>query len=154
METVDSKQRELSAQEIITMSAHQQDLGGVPPAAAILAVAKESTMPSCDSVKFGNTVFIGHRGSGEKSHIMEGRAFNVDTADNFVKNGIEYAKYLQKTGITRYSTQFSYPAYVSLFRRIIRYIRRTSIDTAMHIYRTNVEGEYIVRMAIGKDRIE
>lgn len=152
MKTTNSNEKQLSIPEIITMAAHQQELGGVSPEAAILSVTREGTLDSADIEHIGNTVFIGHRGTGAKQHIMQGRAFNVDTATNFYKNGVEYAKRLQDKGVTHYVTQYEYPAYDALFKRIKSHIEQLSADTEVHLQKTET-GKTAVFFIIGKDPI-
>ena len=103
---VDSKQEPLPAPTILTMAAGQLDLKGVTKEAALLGLAHEVAMPDVDQVQVGNTVFIGHRGKGKAKNKMVGRAFNVDTARNFVSNYTKYLSVLQKKGITHYSIDF------------------------------------------------
>tara|TARA_R110002020_G_scaffold405645_1_gene615676 strand:- start:324 stop:794 length:471 start_codon:yes stop_codon:yes gene_type:complete len=103
---VDSKQEPLSAPAILTMVAGQLDLGGVTKEAALLGLAHEVAMPDVDQVQVGNTVFIGHRGKGKSKNKIVGRAFNVDTARNFVNNYIKYLTVLRRKGITHYSIDF------------------------------------------------
>ena len=87
---VDSKERPLPAPTVITTALGELDLGNITPAAAMAGIAKEMTMKDTDMVQIGNTVFIGHRGKGENKDLMWGRALNIDTAQNFVANGLNY----------------------------------------------------------------
>lgn len=103
---VDSKQEPLPAPTILTMAAQDLDLKGVTVEAAMLGVAQEVSMPNVDLTQVGNTAFVGHRGKGKSKNKMVGRAFNVDTARNFVSNYIKYLSVLQKKGITHYSIDF------------------------------------------------
>ena len=103
---VDSKQEPLPAPTILTMVAGQLNLGGNTPEAALLGLAKEVSMPNVDQTQVGNTVFVGHRGKGPNENKMVGRAFNVDTARNYIDNYVKYLKVLQQKGITHYSIDF------------------------------------------------
>lgn len=119
---VDSKKTKLGPSQIVMHFAEQyskSDLPGAntPVKAVIAGILKEITMPNTDLEQFGNTAFIGHRGKGENKNAMAGRALNVDTANNFSKNGLEYMESLRKKGIEYYRTDFYNKSYLSLFRR-------------------------------------
>ena len=98
---VDSKVEPLPAPVVITTLLKERDLKGVSPEAALLSIAKEMTMKGVDIAQVGNTVFIGHRGKGENKDLMWGRAFNIDTAQNFVSNGLKYLHHLQNTWVVK-----------------------------------------------------
>ena len=103
---VDSAKKKLSPPEIMSIAAAELDLKGVTVEAAMLGVAQEVSMPNVDLTQVGNTAFVGHRGKGKSKNKMVGRAFNVDTARNFVSNYVEYLAQLQGKGITHYSIDF------------------------------------------------
>jgi hypothetical protein len=81
----------------------------------LMMIAKEGTLENADMVQFGNTVFLGHTGTTSTTKMI-GRAFNVDTAKNFVANGLEYIRYLQDKGITHYATQISDDKLLGVFK--------------------------------------
>jgi hypothetical protein len=56
---IDSKVEPLPAPTIISMMVGELDLKGVPPKAALVAIAQEINMPDVDLVQVGNTVFVG-----------------------------------------------------------------------------------------------
>ena len=103
---VDSKQEPLPAPTVISMALGETDLGRVTPAAGLAGIAKELTMDNVDILQVGNTVFIGHRGKGKNKDLMWGRAINVDTAQNFINNGLRYLTHLQRIGIKRYVAEY------------------------------------------------
>ena len=115
---VDSAKKELSPPEIMTMFTNDNNNNSnLSDDQTMLAIVKELTMPNVDQTQLGNTVFIGHRGKGKNKNAMAGRALNVDTANNFSKNGLEYMEYLRKKGVEYYRTDFYNEGYLSLFRR-------------------------------------
>ena len=135
---VDSKERPLPAPTIITTALGELDLGGITPAAAMAGIAKEMTMKDTDMVQIGNTVFIGHRGKGENKDLMYGRALNIDTAQNFVANGLKYFTHMQKIGVRRYVSDYDGAIYDSAFKAWKRYADK--LDTKIAVGRKATGG--------------
>jgi len=135
---VDSKERPLPAPTIITTALGELDLGGITPAAAMAGIAKEMTMKDTDMVQIGNTVFIGHRGTGANKDLMWGRALNIDTAQNFVANGLKYFTHMQKIGVKRYVSDYDGAIYDSAFKAWKRYADK--LDTKIAVGRKATGG--------------
>ena len=134
---VDSKQEPLSAPAILTMAAGQLDLGGVTKEAALLGLAREVAMPDVDQVQVGNTVFLGHRGKKTNKNKMVGRAFNVDTARNYIDNYVKYLKVLQQKGVTHYSIDFDGEELVPVAKAIGKRLRDTGVQAYMLPFKDN-----------------
>ena len=128
---VDSTQEPLSAPSVLSMAVAELDLGNVTVEAAMLGLAHEISMPNVDQVQVGNTVFLGHRGKKANKNKIVGRAFNVDTARNFVSNYIKYLSVLQKKGITHYSIDFDGEALVPVAKAIGKKLRDTGVQAYM-----------------------
>lgn len=128
---IDSKEEPLPAPTIISTVVGELDLDGVSPTAAMASIAKEMTMENVDMVQIGNTVFLGHRGSGKNKDLMWGRAFNVDTAQNFVANGLKYFTHMQRNGIKRYVSDYDGDVYDSAFKTWKRYTDRCDSEIAV-----------------------
>jgi len=135
---VDSKERPLPAPTVITTALGELDLGGITPAAAMAGIAKEMTMKDTDMVQIGNTVFIGHRGKGDNKDLMWGRALNIDTAQNFVANGLKYFTHMQKIGVRRYVSDYDGAIYDSAFKAWKRYADK--LDTKIAVGRKATGG--------------
>jgi len=135
---VDSKERPLPAPTIITTALGELDLGGIKPEAALAGIAKEMTMKDTDMVQIGNTVFIGHRGKGDNKDLMWGRALNIDTAQNFVANGLKYFTHMQKIGVKRYVSDYDGAIYDSAFKAWKRYADK--LDTKIAVGRKATGG--------------
>lgn len=114
MKTIDSKKKLLEGPEIITRVAHEMDLGGMDPKIALIGISKEMTMPDAEPKQFGNTVFLGHYIKDKTGVYM--RAFNIDTAKNFVDNGEKYIKYLMDQGVDKMYTEFDGPELLHVFK--------------------------------------
>ena len=130
-DVVDSKQEPLPAPTIISMVVGQLDLDGITPEAALLGLAKEMSMPNVDQMQVGNTVFLGHKGKGPNKHKIVGRAFNVDTARNYIDNYIKYLKILQQKGVTHYSVDFDGETLVPVAKAIGKRLRDTGVQAYM-----------------------
>ena len=156
MDIVDSNDRKLEGPEVLVLAANSNNgaaasIGNVyPPDVAFATIAQELNMPSADIRQYGNTVFIGHRGKGQNRNKMVGRALNVDTGRNFVNNSLEYIRYLQKRGITHYTTWFNGEGFLNAFRVFQRFTKGT--DTQIGIGKRPDNG-YIVYIRIGRKPI-
>ena len=128
---IDSKVEPLPAPVVISTLVGELDLKGVSPEAALLSIVKEMSMEDADMVQVGNTVFLGHRGKGENKDLMWGRAFNVDTAQNFVANGLKYFTYMQRKGIKRYVSDYDGAVYDSAFKAWKRYTDKGDSEIAV-----------------------
>tara|TARA_R110000822_G_scaffold195508_1_gene333595 strand:+ start:93 stop:560 length:468 start_codon:yes stop_codon:yes gene_type:complete len=128
---IDSKVEPLPAPTVISTLVGDLDLKGVSPEAALLSIVKEMSMEDADMVQVGNTVFLGHRGKGENKDLMWGRAFNVDTAQNFVANGLKYFTYMQRKGIKRYVSDYDGAVYDSAFKAWKRYTDKGDSEIAV-----------------------
>jgi len=128
---VDSTQEPLPAPSVLSMAAAELDLKGITVEAAMLGLAHEMSLPDVDLVQVGNTVFIGHKGKGEAKNKMVGRAFNVDTARNFVNNYVKYLTVLQGKGITHYSIDFDGGELVPVAKAIGKKLRDTGMQAHM-----------------------
>ena len=104
MQVVNSDKEELPLPSVITMYVDGVGTGGRPLYEVLMVIANEGSLENADMVQFGNTVFLGHTGANSPTKMV-GRAFNVDTARNFIANTLEYLRYLQDKGITHYVTQ-------------------------------------------------
>ena len=147
---IDSKTRELTPSEIILESLKGSDLDGLTPQVATIAIMREFGVKGVDAVQFGNTVFIGHRGSKKNKDLMWGRALNVDTAQNFVANGLKYLGHLQKIGVERYVVDYEGDELDNVFRVWKRYADR--VDTKIAVGRLE-DGNSRAFITLGKSPI-
>lgn len=147
MFTVDSKETPLPAPEVIMESIRNYNATPYPADVVATSIAREMAMPDVDMVQIGNTVFIGHRGKGENKDKMVGRAFNIDTGENFIRNGFKYFNYLQRKGFTRYVTQYDGDVFDSAFKTFQR--RADPSDTKIAMAKKN--GKTVVAVKLGKE---
>ena len=146
MFVVDSKETPLPAPEVIMESIRNYNATPYPDEVVATAIARELAMPEVDTVQIGNTVFIGHRGKGDNEDKMVGRAFNIDTGENFIRNGLMYFDYMQRKGITRYVTQYDGDIFDSAFQIFKR--RAEMRDTEIAMAKKN--GKTVVAVKLGK----
>tara|TARA_R110002110_G_scaffold127941_1_gene307303 strand:- start:1230 stop:1706 length:477 start_codon:yes stop_codon:yes gene_type:complete len=152
MKVIDSKQEVVPEGVIIALSIDQINTKH-PLATALAVVAKEGSMPSADTRQFGNTVFLSHRGKRQNQDKMVGRAFNIDTARNYISNVLMYLEYLRVRGITHYTTMFNGSEVLKLVK-IIERILEDNTDTVGFIREaTNSDSEYMAFVKFGKQRI-
>ena len=152
MKVIDSKQEVVPEGVIIALSIDQINTKH-PLATALAVVAKEGSMPSADTRQFGNTVFLSHRGKRQNQDKMVGRAFNIDTARNYISNVLMYLEYLRVRGITHYTTMFNGSEVLKLVK-IIERILEDNTDTVGFIRKAiKSDTEYMAFVKFGKQRI-
>lgn len=124
---VDSNKEILPGPSVIALAVEHSKLQGKYPKEKILAaIAKETTMPNTDVVQFGNTVFITHISADySKSY---GRAFNVDTAQNFVANGDEFVRHLNRLGVERFFAEYEGDTFDSAFKAWYRRQKKSGTE--------------------------
>ena len=147
---VDSTKEVLPGPSVIALSVEHSDLVDKYPKEKILAaIAKETTLPNTDLVQFGNSVFITHiSADGSKSY---GRAFNVDTAQNFVANGDEFVRHLNRLGVERYFTKYQGDTFDAAFKAWYRRQKRSGRE--INVRQNPESGEKYAFIKIG-DKVD
>ena len=136
MQLVDSQKEELDTSTIIARAVGEaKDAGQLPKnvtlQAAILSVISEGSMPGTKVEQIGNTVFMSHYSEDGKEVAM--RAFNADTARNYLENSIQYVKALAEQGVERMTSDFADKKILQLFNTIAR--RPELQDWGMQVYK-------------------
>ena len=91
---IDSKQQKLNTFEIVHTALEDAGNIAVPAAAQLAGVMAELVQPNAKVKQFGNTLFVAHMGTDKKAFV---RAFNADTAANFVLNMHAFSLYAYRT---------------------------------------------------------
>ena len=65
------------------------------------------------------------------SFLMWGRAINVDTAQNFINNGLRYLTHLQRIGIKRYVAEYKGDTLDNAFKVWKRYADKADTTVAV-----------------------
>lgn len=88
---VDSKKEKLNSFQIV--HAAIQDAGDTqtPLAAQMAGIIAELSQPNAKVQQFGNTLFVAHIASDTEALV---RAFNADTAQNFIANMKEFMSFM------------------------------------------------------------
>lgn len=117
MEYVDSKKTKLNIGQIIPIFLKNtgQD---AKPAVMMAAILSELSQPTVKTKQIGNTVFelITSKDGKEQAFF---KAFNADTADNFVENSKMFVVWVKRVlGFKILVTEFKDPALTQLFKVI------------------------------------
>ena len=80
---VDSKQQKLNTFEIVHTALVDAGDTTTPMPAQLAGIITELSQPNAKVKQFGNTIFVAHMAPDNKAFV---RAFNADTAANFVAN--------------------------------------------------------------------
>lgn len=117
MELVNSKNKKLPMQEIITRVAiDQQNSAPMPLAGTLVSIVKELEMENSEAIQFGNTVFISHFDSTGKAAVM--RALNADTGANLIDNCELYGRHMIQRGARYLITVYNTESFGAIFKRI------------------------------------
>tara|TARA_R110000782_G_scaffold487_6_gene1582 strand:- start:393 stop:857 length:465 start_codon:yes stop_codon:yes gene_type:complete len=90
---VDSKKEKLNTFEIVHASIVDAGNTQVPLPAQMAGIVTELSQPDSKVIQFGNTLFVAHLASDREAFV---RAFNADTAQNFLENIGKFSTYLYK----------------------------------------------------------
>lgn len=148
MQIVDSNKKDLDIHTIIIMAINNLGTEDKSLKQVLASIVTEAQRKSCEVVKIGNTVFIGHKGEGKNKTKMSGRPLNVDTGKNYIKNILKYMAYIQGQGITHYSSQFEGETLLPAMRVIHKRLQET--DTEFAVGRTE-DNAHAVYIRFGKD---
>ena len=113
---VDSKKQKLS-EDAILMIAGQETKSKYPAATVYAAIVKEMNMEGVTVVREGNTLFIVHHIQGR---IGMFRAFNADTAKNYLESSYAFIQAAYKMGCDILASEFEDPTIMNIFKAISR----------------------------------
>ena len=113
---IDSKTKQLNTTEILK-TALKEIKDDAPLQARFLNIMKELTVEGAWAGKSGNTLFVVHRSPADK---FQGtfRAFNADTAANYLENSKIFVEQMKKMKFKTLVTQFTDPAIMNIFKAI------------------------------------
>ena len=116
MALVDSKERMLSSQELLEIAAEIQE-PDLPPKAVINSLKAELKQPGTLPLRYGNTIFIVHKGKQRAGFF---RALNADTARNYLDNSFRFTKEIYDLGFDFLVTQYKDASINLIFKAISR----------------------------------
>jgi len=114
VQMVDSQQKELSVEDIISIAGMNTD-ASMEPERLIKMINAELQMPDTLFLREGNTLFIIHKA---KPGVGWFRAINADTAPNFLQNGRTFMLACHKMGFDTMATNFTDPTLLGVFRYV------------------------------------
>lgn len=100
---VDSRDKKLAQTQIIAI-ALQNTKSEYPANVALPAILTEMTQPNTKVQRFGNTIFVLHMGKDGGGVF---KAFNADSAQNFMMNSILFLKWAKGQGMHTLVTDFN-----------------------------------------------
>jgi hypothetical protein len=113
----DSRKVQLNPAQIIAVALENTD-SKYPANVAMPAILTELSQPNSDVKQIGNTLFSLLKGDAGQAFF---KAFNADTAPNFVRNSKEYVVYAKNDlGMNLLVTEFDDPAISTLFHVIAK----------------------------------
>jgi hypothetical protein len=114
VQMVDSREQELSSEDIVAIAAMNTN-AEVDRGQAIAMINAELQMDDTLFVRQGNTLFIIHKASPGVGWF---RALNADTAPNYLENSVEFIRACYKMGFDTMASTFTDPAIIQIFRYI------------------------------------
>ena len=145
-QVVDSKQKELDTNAIITIAIQetksQYDIG-----IAYASIIKEIESKGTTAIREGNTIFILHHAKGR---IGTFRPLNADTARNYINNVSTFLTAAYNIGFDTLYTQFQDPTLLSLFKIIFK-SKPPETKMGYSIRRTEGDG-YSATIKLGEPR--
>lgn len=146
MTVIDSRQQELSNEEIIAIAAQETGSQYSPEQvqASIMAEAHES---GAILMREGNTLFIIHK-SPNNPEVGVFRALNADTAQNYLKNSIVFIQAAKAAGFKTLVTQFNDESILSIFKYISR---KPPFPGMGYAVRRTADGGFQVTINMGSD---
>jgi hypothetical protein len=112
---VDSKQQKLNIGQIIPIWL-KENPQGAPDAQVMTMILTKLNQAGVTTKQIGNTVFEVIKGEGPNAYF---KAFNVDTAENFLENSRKFVVYARRMmNLKNMVTVFSDPAILHIFKII------------------------------------
>ena len=146
MEMVDSKQKQLTGEQIIEVAAANTKVGR-PMKQVKEMLMVEFTMPNVWKMRHGNTIFVVHKTKYPGAGFF--RALNADSARNFIENGRVFVDAAYKVGFDTVVTQFNDASLLGIFK----VISRNPVNEKMgYAVQKTDDGGYQVTLQLGPQR--
>lgn len=152
---IDNKERTIDPMAIIvdalrTMKTPDNQIGP-----ALTGIAKQASLPGGEMKQFGNTIFISNYFEKDGINVVYVRAFNADTAKNYLENGIKYFKYIMSKDVDYLVATFKESSVYSLFQQIKNpeIQKQVSPDVSAKVsIKQNKQGDYVVVVRIERSK--
>jgi hypothetical protein len=113
---VDSKEKKLSVDEILTIVA-KETKSPYPPEIMRSFFVRELQEPGTKTMRYGNTLYVVHPGRTQKNKGTF-RALNADTAENYMESGKQFVDDAYAQGFDTLVTEFKDQSILNIFRNI------------------------------------
>jgi hypothetical protein len=144
---VDSKERELSVEEILDAAAEETESPYSKQQVKDYFL-KEVMSPNTKTYRYGNTLYVVHPGQTRKDSGSF-RALNADTADNYLQSGYRFVDDAYNAGFRKLATQFKDQSIINIFRSVSKNPPRPGMGYSVN---TTRDGGYLVGLNLGKDQ--
>jgi hypothetical protein len=142
---VDSKERELSVEEILEIAA--EETGSQYDSKQVKNYfLKEVMSPNVKTYRYGNTIYMVHPGKTKKN-TGTFRALNADTAENYMASGQRFAEDAYASGFKDLVTQFKDQSLINIFRNVSKNPPREGMGYSVQM---TDNGNYLVGLRLGK----
>lgn len=144
MTVVDSRQQELSNEEIIAIAA-QETGSQYSPEQVQASIVAETHEEGAILMREGNTLFIIHK-SPNNPEVGVFRALNADTAQNYLQNSMVFIQAAAAAGFKTLITTFYDESLLSIFKYISR---RPPMPGMGYAVQKTTDGGYRVTVNLG-----
>jgi hypothetical protein len=144
---VDSKERKLNLEELVTIAA-EETKSGYPPEIVRSLLVREIAEPGTKTMRYGNTLYVIHPGKTKKNKGTF-RALNADTADNYLQSGNQFVIDAYEQGFDTLVTDFKDQSILNIFRSVSKNPPRE--DMGYEAAQTE-DGEFQVTLQLGTPR--
>lgn len=128
MQMIDSRKKQLKPDAILAVA--MKNIGDDTPFRnAYLGYVAEVASKGAKFYQYGNTTFIAHD-VGQRRCVFSVR--NADTAQNFVKNSIDFIKAIYKDGYDTAIVQYDDPVITQIIRAGVRKVAKDGVGVSIH----------------------
>lgn len=144
VQMVDSRQKELSPEDIVAIDAMNTE-SGLSRDQAIAVINAELKIEDTLFIRQGNTLYVIHKAEPGVAYFD---AFNADVPENFLQNNIEFVKACYKMGFDTVATILEEPSTVSFYRGVVEAAPNPNMGYELQ---EMDEGTYLVIIKTGPD---
>lgn len=144
VQMVDSRQKELSPEDIVAIDAMNTE-SGLSRDQAIAVINAELKIEDTLFIRQGNTLYVIHKAEPGVGYFD---AFNADIPENFLQNNIEFAKACYKMGFDTVATILEEPSMAPFYRGVVE--AAPNPDMGYELQEMD-DGTYLVIIKTGPD---
>lgn len=144
VQMVDSRQKELSPEDIVAIDAMNTE-SGLSRDQAIAVINAELKIEDTLFIRQGNTLYVIHKAEPGVAYFD---AFNADVPENFLQNNIEFVKACYKMGFDTVATILEEPSMAPFYRGVVE--AAPNPDMGYELQEMD-DGTYLVIIKTGPD---